>query len=216
MGRGLVGLAGDLDEMGVAMSEPKVVEMMAVGAMVAAAWGSLVGAQWRVLVAWLAVAQVGVFALLWGPWPPAQAVAWLVAGWLTAAMLGLSQRAAPRHPEPFAPGDTLLRLTLGLLAVLVALSLAPKARAWFPGTDLPRSVGGLSMALLGLLQVSLSHHPLRVISGLLIVLGGFSVFYALVEHSLLVTGLLAGFEVVLALGCGYLMLIQATAREEQS
>lgn len=196
------------------MSANAVLEVMAVGAMVAAAWSSLLAAQWRVLVAWLAVAQLGVFGLLWGPWPPAQAVAWLVAGWLTAAMLGLSQRTTPASPQAFALGDTVLRFAVGVLGLLVALSLAPQALTWFPGSSLPRAFGGLSMLLLGLMQVGLSQHPLRVTEGLLLVLGGFGVFYALVETSLLLTALLAILEVGVALGYGYITLILPHGEDE--
>ncbi|HEY57901.1 MAG TPA: hypothetical protein G4O04_05110 [Anaerolineae bacterium] len=197
------------------MNENQVLEVMAAGAMVTAAWGSLVAARWRVLVAWLAVAQLGVFALLLGAWPPAQAAAWLVAGWLTAAILGLSQQAAPAQPESFDLGDTVLRLAVGVLGMLVALSLAPQALSWFPGSSLPRVFGGLTMVLLGLMQVGLSHHPLRVTEGLLLVLGGFGVFYALLETSLLVTALLAVLEIAVALGCGYITLLLAPVGEER-
>lgn len=197
------------------MNENSVLEVMAVGAMVMAAWGSLMAARWRVLVAWLAVAQLGVFGLLLGPWPPAQAVAWLVAGWLTAAILGVSQRTAPMPSDSFDLGDAVLRFAMGGLGMLVALSLAPQALPWVPGSSLPRAFGGLTMLLLGMMQVGLGHHPLRVTEGLLLVLGGFGVFYALLETSLLITALLAALEVTAALGCGYLMLILAAAEEER-
>ncbi len=218
MGDGFVGGADDLDVVGAGMmtNAGTVFEIVLIGMMVTAAWGSLVAAQWRVLVAWLAVAQLGVFGLLWGPWSITQAAAWLVAGWLAAAILGLSQRTAPARPEPFAPGDTLLRVALGVLGVLVALSLAPGALDWFPGADIPRAFGGLTMLVLGLLQVGLSYHPLRVIGGLLVVLGGFGVLYALLEQSLLMTALLAGLEITLALGCGYMMLMWSAAVEEET
>ncbi len=180
---------------------------LAVGGVVAAAWGMLIAARWRLLLGWLAVLQLGVFALLWGRWPLTQAAAWLVASWLATAILGVGQRGADERPEPLTLGDHLLRLTVGGVGVLAALSLAPHADQWIPGTNPLRAFGGLSLLLLGVLQLGLSVHPLRVIVGVLTALGGFLIFYAPLERSLLVTGLLAMLNIGLALIAGYLCLI---------
>jgi len=59
---------------------------------------------------------------------------------------------------------------------------------------------------IGLLQLSLSSHLLRVIIGLLTILSGFEIIYAAVETSALVTGLLAGVNLGLALVGAYLLI----------
>jgi hypothetical protein len=59
---------------------------------------------------------------------------------------------------------------------------------------------------MGLLQLSLTSHPLKVIIGLLTALSGFEIIYAAIETSTLVTGLLAGITLALALVGAYLLI----------
>ncbi len=58
----------------------------------------------------------------------------------------------------------------------------------------------------GILQLGLTSHPLRVIIGLLTALSGFEVIYAAIESSNLVTGLLAGVNLGLALAGAYMLV----------
>jgi hypothetical protein len=58
---------------------------------------------------------------------------------------------------------------------------------------------------LGLLQLGLTEKPLGVTLGLLTVLSGFEILYAVVESSTLVSGLLACVHLGLALAGGYLL-----------
>ncbi len=66
--------------------------------------------------------------------------------------------------------------------------------------------GSFLLIGLGILQLSLSMHPLRVIIGLLTALSGFEIIYAAIESSTLVTGLLAGVNLGLALVGAYLLV----------
>jgi len=60
---------------------------------------------------------------------------------------------------------------------------------------------------MGLLQLGLTALPLRITIGLLTVLSGFEILYAVVETSTLVSGLLAGVSLGLALVGAYLLTI---------
>jgi len=59
---------------------------------------------------------------------------------------------------------------------------------------------------MGLLQLSLTTNPFRIIIGLLTSLSGFELIYAAIETSTLVTGLLAGVNLGLALVGAYLLI----------
>lgn len=59
---------------------------------------------------------------------------------------------------------------------------------------------------MGLLQLSLTSNPLRVIIGILTSLSGFEILYAAIETSTLVTGLLAVVTLGLALVGAYLLI----------
>ena len=65
---------------------------------------------------------------------------------------------------------------------------------------------------LGLLQIGLTSHPIRVIIGLLTIISGFEILYAVVEQSALVAGLLAGVTMGLAL-LGVYFLFQSSLDE---
>jgi hypothetical protein len=69
--------------------------------------------------------------------------------------------------------------------------------------------GSFFLIGIGLLQLSLTSHPLRVVIGLLTVLSGFEILYATMESSVLVTGLLAGVNLGLALVGAYLLVAPA-------
>jgi hypothetical protein len=62
---------------------------------------------------------------------------------------------------------------------------------------------------MGLLQLGMTTHPLRVVLGLLTLLSGFEILYAAVEVSVLVTGLLALINLGMALVGSYLVNVES-------
>jgi hypothetical protein len=73
--------------------------------------------------------------------------------------------------------------------------------------SVPIRWGSFVLISFGLLQLSLTSHPLRVIIGLLTFLSGFEIIYAAIETSTLVTGLLAGVNLGLALIGAYMLIV---------
>jgi hypothetical protein len=59
---------------------------------------------------------------------------------------------------------------------------------------------------MGLLHLGLTAQPLRVVIGLLTVLAGIDIFYAVIESSTLVAGLLASVNLALSLIGAYLIV----------
>jgi len=183
-------------------------------------------------VALLAIQYVGVFVLVSLNWPFPMALSTLVAGWIASFILGfaiytlLREETVPDETPgregkttgiSFAYGTTIsariFRLLAGILVGLGALSATPIVVEWVPGIGLVPAIGALVLIGLGLLQLSLTSHPIRVIIGLLTIISGFEIIYAVVEISALVAGLLAGVTMGLAL-LGVYLLFQSSMMEE--
>ncbi len=170
---------------------------------------------WRVSVAALAVQYAGVAVLVGMSWPVALAVVKVVVGWMAAAALGLAQIGQPFGMEERSwPGGRIFRSVAASLVLLVILTISPGVSAWFPGVRNVQVIGGLILIGMGLLHLGMTARPLRVILGLLTVLSGFEIFYAVVETSVLVAGLLVVVTLGLALVGAY--LLTATVEGEQA
>jgi hypothetical protein len=187
------------------------------------------GSVWS--VALLAIQYVGVFVLVSLEWSFPMALSILVAGWISAFILGYAiyslLREEPGSAETtdgerrtvgisFGYGTTIsariFRLLAGILVMLGALSATPIVVEWIPGIALVPAVGALVLVGLGLLQLGLTSHPMRVIIGLLTIISGFEIIYAVVEFSALVAGLLAGVTMGLAF-LGVYLLFQSSMEE---
>jgi hypothetical protein len=155
----------------------------------------------------------------------------LMAGWISAFILGFAIYSLIREESDgsdasdggrqtvgisFAYGTTIsariFRLLAGILVGLGALSATPMVLEWVPGIALAPAVGALILIGLGLLQLALTSHPIRVIIGLLTIISGFEIIYAEVELIALVAGLLAGVTMGLAL-LGVYLLFQSSMEE---
>jgi hypothetical protein len=210
---------------------PELLAIPGVTILIATALGLFLvqGSIWS--VALLAIQYIGVFALVSAEWLFPMALSILMAGWIAAFVLGYAiyslMREAPVSSDTteggrqmagiaFAYGRTIsariFRLLAGILVVLGALSATPIVIEWIPGIELAPAIGSLILIGLGLLQIGLTSHPIRVIIGLLTVISGFEILYAVVEQSALVAGLLAGVTMGLAL-LGVYFLFQSSLDE---
>jgi hypothetical protein len=169
----------------------------------------LVSWDWRASIFALAVQYAGVFVLVAGSWPIPMAVVKLVAGWMAGAVLGMALVGSPEgyrlEQRPGLAGIS-FRLLVTILFGLIGISLAPKIADWVPGIAIEQVYGGLALLGLGLLHLGLAAQPLRVTLGLLTTLAGFEIFYAVVESSTMVSGLLASVSLGLALVGAYLLV----------
>lgn len=172
----------------------------------------LVGIDWRLGISTLALQYLGVFALVGLSWPLELAAVKLVAGWIAGAVLGMALIGLPeeaRKSEVIGLGSVLFRLLTAGLVWLVTFSIAPQLNAMIPGIKYEQVLGGIILIGMGLLQLGLTALPLRIIIGLLTALSGFEILYAVVETSALVSGLLAGVSLGLALVGAYLLTVPA-------
>jgi len=101
---------------------------------------------------------------------------------------------------------SVFRILAASIFILTITSLVLNSENWLAMINLPIRWGSFFLVGIGLLQLSLTSHPMRVVIGLLTALSGFEIIYAAVETSTLVSGLLAGVNIGLALVCAYLLI----------
>jgi len=182
---------------------------------------------WRVSIGALALQYLAMGFTLSRLIRPEIAFAKVLVGLFVSLMLYLSARQSGwrRQPgglraifrqrsvagEAFPPGRA-FRLMALLLAIVAAISMSP---TW-PLSTVPAavSVAIYWLAMIGLLILILSENPLKVGQGLLTVFTGFELFFATIDNSLLMIGLLGVVNLLLAMTIGYLAAVRGVAAEE--
>jgi len=184
----------------------------------------LLSRDWRWVIPAFFIQYLGVFLLVIGLWPLPMAVTKLVAGLISAAVLGTawigireSSGGAETSANPYIPflgssvistqSGNIFRFFAAGIVVLAAISSGPTVEAAIPGIESEQVLGALLLIGLGLLHLGFTAYPFRVVVGLLTILSGFEVIYAAIESSVLIAGLLTAVTMGLALVGAYLMVI---------
>lgn len=175
----------------------------------------LINRDWRISLIALAAQYIGVFILVALEWPVSLAAPKLLAGWMAGTVLGMnligsgpaegSGEDENQTAGPNRLSGQVFRLLAATLAGLVVISIAPGLDAWLPGLTLEQAWGGSILMGVGLLQLGFTTRPFHITLGLLTVISGFEIFYATIEASVLLAGLLAAANLGLALTGGYLI-----------
>lgn len=170
-----------------------------------------VGRGWRFLIGALGIQYIGVFLLTYASWPLEMAIVKMVAGWMGTAILAIGIFGLPEATRNFDPVKfgAFFRIMAELIISLAITSVVIHSGSWLSHISSPIRWGSLFLIAMGILQLGLTSHPLRVVIGLLTALSGFEIIYASVESSTLVTGLLAGVNLGLALIGTYMLLAPA-------
>ena len=192
------------------------VSWIAVVIIVITCTGLLIVRDWRWCIILLAVQYLCMFVLTLQHWPFGMASVKLVAGWMSAAILGMTRSnfASQDFEETgIWPRGRLFRLFAAVMVLLIVSAVTPKVDTVMADAGYAVTGGSLLLIGLGLLQLGITSNILRVAIGLLTVLSGFEILYSTVEGSILVAALLAVINLGLALVGGYL-LIASNAPEE--
>ena len=169
----------------------------------------LISRDWRWSILALGAQYAGVFVLIGLSWSIEMSVTKIVAGWMSGAVLGIAMQIAPeswQEAEKSSPSSVLFRLFTAALAGTAIFTLAPLMAKWLPGIQRPQAYGGLILICMGLLHLGLTAQPLRVMLDLLTILAGIDIFYATIESSTLVAGMLAAVDLALSLAGAYLII----------
>jgi len=184
------------------------VPWIAVLILATASTGLLLSRDWRWDLALLAAQYLGVALLVVQHWPIGMAAAKLVAGWMATAAIGMTltaQSQADVQLEQFWPQGRTFRLFMAGMVFVVTAAATPRVESAMAGVEAPVIAGALMLTGMGLLQLGTRSEVPHVIFGLLTVLAGFEIFYAAVEGSILVAGLLAAVNLGLGLAGAYLL-----------
>ena len=119
--------------------------------------------------------------------------------------------SAGRHT--FAETGFYFRLILAFLLILITTTLSRSFP--LPGLAPAITTAVYWLVLAGLVTLTLTEAPIKAGIGLFTVLTGFGLYYATLESSLLLTGLLGSVNLMLALSLGYLIVVRGTGPEEQ-
>jgi hypothetical protein len=172
------------------------------------ATGLLLTRDWRWSLGLLGAQYVGTAALAAQHWPLGMAAAKLVAGWISTAALGMTITGMPSPPTSSSaswPQGRVFRVLMAGMVFILAAVLTPRIQDVISGVGAPVIAGTIVLIGIGWLQLGSSDQVRRIIIGLLTVLAGFEAFYAAVEGSILVAGMLAVITLGLGLVGAYLL-----------
>jgi hypothetical protein len=180
--------------------------------------GLLLARDWRWSIILLAVQFLGMFVLTLQHWPLGMASVKVVAGWMSAAVLGMTRSGMIQEDseeEYTWPRGRLFRLFAAGIVLLLVAVVTPGVDTIMADPGFPVTNGSLILIGMGLLHLGMSSQIMRVTTGLMTVLSGFEILYSAVEGSVLVAALLAIINLGLALVGAYL-LTASSPRETES
>jgi len=191
---------------------------IAVVIIIATSVGLLLVRDWRTSIIMLSIQYVAMFILCLQHLPLGMASVKVVAGWMSAAILGMT-RSGLSIPdvdeENNWPRGRLFRIfAAGMVGIIIA-GVTSRVNAVMADAGIAVSAGSLLLIGMGLLHLGLTANILRITIGLMTILSGFEILYTAVEGSILVAALLAVIILGLALVGSYLMLA-SNAKEAES
>lgn len=179
--------------------------------------GLLLARDWRWLIIFLSAQYFGMLILTLLHWPLGMASVKVVAGWMSAAILGMTRSGLPREDktekQSILPRGRMFRSFAAGIVIVIVATATPRVDAVMANAGFAVTTGSLLLIGMGLLHLGVTDHILRVTIGLMTVLAGFEILYATVEGSILVAALLAVINLGLALAGSYLLVASNTQIE---
>ncbi|HSB03500.1 MAG TPA: hypothetical protein VLE49_22805 [Anaerolineales bacterium] len=182
---------------------------IAVGTIIITSAGLLLTRDWRWSISLLAVQYLAMFVLVLQHWPLGMASVKVVAGWMSAAILGMTRSGLSiidSAEEDTLPRGRPFRLFAAGIVVLIVAVVTPGVDTIMADAGYAITAASLLLIGMGLLHLGITAHVLRVTIGLMTVLSGFEILYSAVEGSVLVAALLAAINLGLALVGSYLLI----------
>jgi len=179
--------------------------------------GLLVARDWRWSITLLAIQYIAMFVLALQHWPLGMASVKVVAGWMAAAILGMTRSGLSNEnlaEENIWPRGRLFRLFAAGIVVIIVAGVTPTVDTIMADAGFAVTTGSLLLVGMGLLHLGITAHILRVTIGLMTVLTGFEILYSTVEGSVLVAALLAVINLGLALVGSYLLIAASSKGAE--
>lgn len=195
------------------------ISWIAVAIILITSTGLLIARDWRWSLILLATQYFCMFILTLQHWPVGMASVKLVAGWMSAAILGMTRSSFPAQDfeeTGLWPRGRLFRLFAAGMVLLIVLATTPSVDTIMADAGYAVTGGSLLLIGMGLLHLGITDYNLRVVIGLMTVLSGFEILYSAVEGSILVAALLAVVNLGLALVGAYLMTAENAPQEVET
>ena len=189
---------------------------IAVGVILVTSVGLLLVRDWRLTIILLAVQYLAMLVLILQHWPLGMATVKVVAGWMSAAILGMTRSGLPAQQfddESIWPRGRLFRLFAAGIVGLIVSAATPGVSTIMADAGFAVTSGMLLLIGMGLLHLGITVSLLRVTVGLMTVLAGFEILYSAVEGSVLVAALLAIINLGLALAGSYLLIASNSSED---
>jgi hypothetical protein len=156
-----------------------------------------------------------MFILILQHWPLGMASVKLVAGWMSAAILGMTRSGLPVDElDNDGTRGRLFRMFMAGMVVMIVAAVTPGVDTVMADAGYAVTAASLLLIGIGLLNLGVTSYILSVVIGLMTVLSGFEILYSAVEGSVLVAGLLAVINLGLALVGAYLLIAENAPEEE--
>ncbi len=181
--------------------------------------GLLIARDWRWSIILLAIQYLCMFILTLQHWPLGMASVKLVAGWMSAAILGMTRSNFPAQDfeeTGIWPRGRLFRLFAAAMVLLIVSTVTPGVDTIMADAGYAVTGGSLLLIGMGLLHLGITSYILRVVISLMTVLSGFEILYSAVEGSILVAALLAVINLGLALVGAYLLIAENAPKEQEA
>jgi hypothetical protein len=180
--------------------------------------GLLIVRDWRWSMVLLAIQFLGMFVLTLQHWPLGMSSVKLVAGWMSAAILGMTRSgfsSESLEEQGIWPRGRLFRLFAAAIVLLIVAATTPAVDTIMADAGYAVTSGSLLLIGMGLLHLGITSHILRVVISLMTVLAGFEILYAAVEGSILVAALLAAINLGLSLVGAFLLTAENSPEPEE-
>jgi hypothetical protein len=158
---------------------------------------------WRRALIGLGALVLMAFIFYLQVWPFTMAAVKLITGWMVVAILFFS----PIHEEAPLPGingHQVFKIVALVFIWVVAFLITSKINQFF---QIKPEILFAAIAIFGtgLLQLGMTTAPFYILTGILLVFTGFEILYASIETSILINGLLALMNLLVALVGSYLL-----------
>lgn len=158
---------------------------------------------WRRALIGLAVLVLMAFIFYLQVWPITMAAIKLITGWMVVAIL-LFSSIDEETPPTGINGHQVFKIVALIFIWVVAFLITSKVNQFFQIK--PEILfAAITIFGTGLLQLGMTTAPFYILTGILLVFTGFEILYASIETSILINGLLALMNLLVALVGSYLL-----------
>lgn len=168
---------------------------------------------WRQSIIALGVLFLGSFILYLQVWPFTMSAVKLITGWVSVAILAFNAPAGNKLKDQGITSNRIFRAIALVFIWVVALLVSNASNSFFQ-TSPEILFAALLIFSCGLLQLGMTTRPFFIVVGIFTVFAGFELLYASIETSILINGLLAAMNLLIALVGSYLAAVPQIGENE--